>query len=98
MQTLEEKGEKTVLELTVANHAGVMSHVCGLFARRAYNVAGVLCMPVGNGDCSRIWLMVNETDRLDQMIAQLRKLEDVFEVGRHGADHAVFLRLEDFFQ
>ncbi|MCG3147073.1 MAG: hypothetical protein PCFJNLEI_00510 [Verrucomicrobiae bacterium] len=35
------------LELTVQNHPGVMSHVCGLFARRAFNVEGILCLPVG---------------------------------------------------
>jgi acetolactate synthase-1/3 small subunit len=39
---------KVVLELGVANHPGVMSHICGLFARRAFNVEGILCMPVGS--------------------------------------------------
>lgn len=98
MQTRNRVNEKTVLELTVANHPGVMSHVCGLFARRAYNVDGILCMPIGDGQCSRIWLSVNETARLEQMIKQLQKLEDVFDVARHGADHEVFVRLEAFFQ
>jgi len=98
MSVLELENKRTVLELTVANHPGVMSHVCGLFARRAYNVEGILCMPVGNDDCSRIWLMVNETERLGQMMKHLKKLEDVFEVGRHGASHAVFERLEAFFE
>ncbi|MBT4139966.1 MAG: acetolactate synthase small subunit [Candidatus Latescibacteria bacterium] len=97
MSVLELTDKRTVLELTVANHPGVMSHVCGLFARRAYNVEGILCMPIGNGDCSRIWLMVNEMGRLEQMIKHLEKLEDVFEVGRHGAGHEVFERLEGFF-
>ena len=59
----------TVLELDVNNHAGVMSHVVGMFSRRAYNVEGILCMPVGgensNGEISRIWLTVNEGARLD---------------------------------
>ena len=41
--------QPTVLELNVNNHAGVMSHVVGLFSRRAYNVEGILCMPVGDG-------------------------------------------------
>ena len=40
---------RTVLELDVNNHAGVMSHVVGLFSRRAYNVEGILVMPVGSG-------------------------------------------------
>jgi acetolactate synthase-1/3 small subunit len=88
---------RAVLELTVNNHPGVMSHVCGLFARRAYNVEGILCMPVGDGARSRIWLLVNEDDRLEQVMRQVRKLEDVSEVRRHAADHAAFVRLEEFF-
>lgn len=101
---------RTVLELDVNNHAGVMSHVAGLFSRRAYNVEGILCMPVEAGagagavggemagGTSRIWLMVNEDTRLVQMIKQLEKLEDVLSVRRHGAEHEVFERLEEFFR
>jgi acetolactate synthase-1/3 small subunit len=89
---------RTVLELDVNNHAGVMSHVVGMFSRRAYNVEGILCMPVGNGTTSRIWLMVNEDARLEQMVKQIDKLEDVLAVRRHGAEHEVFERLEEFFR
>lgn len=89
---------RTVLELDVNNHAGVMSHVVGLFSRRAYNVEGILCMPVGDGGTSRIWLLVNEDARLPQMIKQVEKLEDVIAIRRHGAEHAVFERLEEFFR
>ena len=90
--------QPTVLELQVKNHAGVMSHVVGLFSRRAYNVEGILCMPVGDGSHSRIWLLVKEDERLDQMIRQVEKLEDVLNVRRHGAEHEVFERLEEFFR
>lgn len=88
---------KAVLELTVRNHPGVMSHVSGLFARRAFNVEGILCMPVGDGTQSRIWLLVREDERLPQMVSQVAKLEDVLSVTRHGADHRVFEQLETFF-
>ena len=88
----------TVLELDVNNHAAVMSHVVGLFSRRAYNVEGILCMPVGDGSKSRIWLLVKEDERLEQMVRQVEKLEDVLAVRRHGAEHEVFERLEEFFQ
>lgn len=90
--------QPTVLELNVNNHAGVMSHVVGLFSRRAYNVEGILCMPVGDGSQSRIWLLVKEEARLEQMIRQVEKLEDVLTVRRHGAEHEVFERLEEFFR
>ena len=88
----------TVLEITVRNHPGVMVHVCSLFSRRAYNVEGILCMPVGDGRESRIWLLVNEDRRLEQLEKQLLKLEDVRDVRRHGASHDVFVRLEEFFR
>ena len=96
--TDEMTSSRTVLELDVVNHPGVMSHVVGLFSRRAYNVEGILCMPVGTGATSRIWLLVNEDARLAQMVKQLEKLEDVLSVRRHGADHEVFVRLEAFFR
>lgn len=97
-QTERKAIARAVLELEVNNHAGVMSHVVGLFSRRAYNVEGIVVMPVGDGLISRIWLMVNEDVRLTQMIKQVEKLEDVIAVRRHGASHAVFERLEEFFK
>ena len=97
MSTLENP-QRAVLELMVNNHPGVMSHVCGLFARRAFNVEGILCLPVGTGATSRIWLLVNEDQRLAQMIKQLENLEDVRTVRRHGAEHEVFVSLEEFFR
>ena len=96
-QTENQALTRRVLELDVNNHAGVMSHVVGLFSRRAYNVEGILVMPVGSGETSRIWLLVNEDERLDQMVKQIEKLEDVLAVRRHGAAHEVFVRLEEFF-
>jgi acetolactate synthase-1/3 small subunit len=89
---------RAVLEIDVNNHAGVMSHVVGLFSRRAYNVEGILVLPVGDGSRSRIWLLVNEDLRLAQMMKQVEKLEDVIALRRHNADHAVFSDLETFFR
>ena len=88
---------KVVLELQVNNHPGVMSHICNLFARRAFNVEGILCMPMSDGRRSRIWLLVFEDQRLEQMVLQVEKLVDVMSVRRHAADHEVFERLEKFF-
>jgi acetolactate synthase I/III small subunit len=80
---------RTVLDVLVKNHPGVMSHVCGLFSRRAFNVEAILCLPLGGGEQSRIWLLVNEDERLEQMIRQMRKLQDVLDVRlkpRRGGD------------
>lgn len=90
--------QQAILELTVNNHPGVMSHVCGLFSRRAFNVDGILCMPLPNSDTSRIWLRVHEGERLSQVESQLHKLHDVHTVRRHPPGHAVFGNLEMFFQ
>jgi len=67
-----------------------MSHVCGLFARRGFNVDGILCLPVADGARSAILLLVKEDDRLEQMIRQLRKLEDVLDIARHPQAREAF--------
>jgi len=82
-----------VLEVTVHNHAGVLAHVCSLFARRAYNLEAVFCAPHGTAE-SRIWLLVNEAQRLEQIQQQLLKLEDVRSVRRHSSGPDVFVRLQ----
>ena len=97
-KTTQTAAARTVLEIDVNNHTGVMSHVAGLFSRRACNIEAILCMPVGRGAASRIWLLLNTDDRLEQMIKQVAKLEDVYQVRRHGADHGVFKDLEVFFR
>ena len=76
----QQTHDNVILELTVRNHPGVMTHVCGLFARRAFNVEGILCLPIQDSDKSRIWLLVNDDQRLEQMISQIDKLEDVEKV------------------
>ncbi|MBA3031434.1 MAG: acetolactate synthase small subunit [Desulfobacteraceae bacterium] len=70
----------TIIELRVRNHPGVMSHITGLFSRRAFNLEGIICGPVGDGTQSRMILLVNKNHRLDQMIKQLEKLYDVLAV------------------
>jgi len=88
---------KPVIELLVNNHAGVMSHITGLFARRAFNIEGILCGPVGDGEKSRIFLLVDEDERLPQLTKQLEKLYDVLEVTeRDDYDRSIFHRLHEF--
>lgn len=90
------KENTIVLQLEVSNHPGVMSHICSLFARRAYNLEAIACVPIGLGDHSRIWLMVNEMDRLEQVVKQIQKLPDVQEVSTTDGDHPVFEGLYGF--
>jgi acetolactate synthase I/III small subunit len=89
---------RLALEIDVINHSGVMSHVVGLFSRRQFNVEAVLCLPVGQGRMSRVWLLVGEDSRLPQMIGQLQRLQDVVAVRRHAAGAVAFQRVKDLFQ
>ena len=93
----EAAPQRAAIELTVRNHPGVMSHICGMFSRRAFNVEAILCLPMGDASRSRIWLLVNEDRRLEQMTKQVRKLHDVVDVQRHGPDPKGFARLAEIF-
>ncbi|WP_127959731.1 acetolactate synthase small subunit [Serratia microhaemolytica] len=97
--TSETTNRQVILELAVRNHPGVMTHVCGLFARRAFNVEGILCMPLKRDSSqSRIWLLVANDQRLVQMISQVEKLEDVLTVKRHNGDVKIFEQLGSLFE
>jgi acetolactate synthase-1/3 small subunit len=75
----------TVIELSVRNHPGVMSHITGLFARRAFNLEAIVCAAVGDGSTSTMLLLVANEPRLAQVERQLEKLYDVLSV-RHRPD------------
>ncbi|HWN56516.1 MAG TPA: ACT domain-containing protein [Methylomirabilota bacterium] len=79
-----------VLRLTVRNHPGVMSHVCGLFSRRSFNLDAIICVPIEDGARSEMLLLVRDRDRLEQLVLQLRKLEDVIEVSHAPALRTAF--------
>ncbi|MCL1825376.1 MAG: acetolactate synthase small subunit [Betaproteobacteria bacterium] len=81
------------LRLTVNNHPGVMSHVCGLFARRAYNLEGILVTPINGGSTCNVWLMINEDGRMNQVVSQVSKLHDILDVRVEETDENVFERL-----
>ena len=85
---MQKQCDNVILELTVRNHPGVMTHVCGLFARRAFNVEGILCLPIQGSEHSRIWLLVNDDQRL----------EDVTKVARNQSDPTMFNKIAVFFE
>jgi acetolactate synthase-1/3 small subunit len=89
-QTMSQTTAQThILDLRVRNHPGVMSHITGLFSRRAFNLEAILCVPIEGGDESRMLLLVNETPKLEQIERQLAKLHDVLAVRQRpdlGAD------------
>jgi acetolactate synthase-1/3 small subunit len=62
-----------------------MSHVTGLFARRAFNLEAIVCVPLGDGAESCMLLLVANGPNLEQVEKQLLKLYDVLTV-RHRPD------------
>ena len=85
-----------VIELLVNNHPGVMSHITGLIMRRACNIEGILCGIVGDGNTSRIYLLMKDDWRIPRIVRQLKNLYDVIEVvPRDDCDTAVFDRIPE---
>jgi len=82
---MSARSSSTVIELLVRNHPGTMSHITGLFARRAFNLEAIICVPVGDGVRSNVLLLVASSPRLEQLEQQLLKLYDVLEL-RHRTD------------
>ena len=81
-----------VLELRVRNHPGTMSHITGLFARRAFNLEAIACAPVDDGSVSRVLLLLPDEPRLEQVERQLEKLHDVLTVQHRPDVDAEFFR------
>ena len=93
---IENNADRVVIQLTVRNHPGAMSHITGLFSRRAFNMEGILCGQIGDGSKSSIYLLVRNDEQLEQIIKQLSKLYDVFDVVlRKDYDYTVFTRLDE---
>ncbi len=69
------------LSMLVRNHAGVLSHVAGLFTRRGYNIDSISAGVTENAEITRITIVVTGDDRiLEQVVKQCQKLVDVVKV------------------
>ncbi|MCP3927443.1 MAG: ACT domain-containing protein [Desulfobacterales bacterium] len=84
-----------IIELEVNNHPGVLSQVAGLFARRAFNLEGILCLSIGDKTKSIIKLLVNKDDRISQIVKQLEKLYDISGVKVKEDDQSFFNNLRE---
>lgn len=90
------KNDNAIVELVVRNHPGVMTHITGLFARRAFNLEGIVCSRIGDGRESRMYLLVKNDELVEQIIKQLQKLYDVLDVSFHEEyDYTIFNRLDE---
>ncbi len=70
--------ERFIVELTVANHCGVLNRITGLYARRKYNIDSLTVHETSDPALSVIRI-VSRGDLViqRQMARQLRKLFDV---------------------
>ena len=97
MNAHEKNLQLTIIELLVNNHPGVMSHICGLFSRRTYNLEGIVCLPIEDGTTSKIILKINEYQRLDQVRKQLAKLPDVLSMKQYTPSGSIFEKIQPYF-
>ena len=69
------------LSVLVENKPGVLSHVAGLFSRRAFNIASLAVGPTADDRVSRITILVDGASTpVGQVMAQLNKLVRVLKV------------------
>jgi len=72
---------KHILTILVENNSGVLAKVCGLFARRAFNMESVAVGITEDTSISRITIVVDGDEYiLEQISKQLNKLIDVIKV------------------
>ncbi len=70
-----------VLSALVQNQPGVLAHISGMLASRAFNIDSLAVGPTENPELSRITFVVNGNDRdLDQVRKQLEKIVTIVKV------------------
>ena len=81
MLTQEPETKQYTLSMLVRNHAGVLSHVAGLFTRRGYNIESITAGVTERPDITRITIVVTGDHKiLEQVVKQCQKLVDVINV------------------
>ena len=72
---------KHTLSVLVENHAGVLSRVSGLFARRGFNIDSLAVGTTSEPSVSCITIVVDDKENaIEQIEKQLNKLIDVIKV------------------
>ncbi len=81
---------RAVLSVLVENQSGVLSRITGLFSRRGFNIDSLSVGTTNNPKFSRITIAVFGDDLIiKQIIKQLEKLIDVFEVSELQEEFSV---------
>ena len=83
--------EQFVLSVLVDNHSGVLARVTSLFGRKGYNIESLTVSATENDQVSRITVVAKgDIGVLEQVMGQLRKLEDVYQVTRLQPETSLF--------
>ena len=74
---------KHTISILVENHAGVLSRISGLFARRGFNIDSLAVGVTDDPTISRVTIVVDGNDYIvEQVEKQLNKLIDVIKLRR----------------
>jgi len=72
---------KHTISVLVENHAGVLSHISGLFGRRGFNIESLAVGVTEDKAVSRMTIVADGDERtIEQIEKQLNKLIDVIKV------------------
>ncbi len=86
----EPEIKRYTLSIQVRNHAGVLSHVAGLFTRRGYNIESISAGITERPDVTRITIIVTGDNRImEQVLKQCQKLVDVIKVSSLKCNESV---------
>ena len=71
---------KQTISVLVENQAGVLNRITGLFSRRAFNIESLAVGVTDDPTISRITIIVDSNNVVDQVEKQLNKLVEVIKV------------------
>lgn len=79
---MEKRLKRKQLAVFVEDSPGVLTHVSGLISRRGYNIESIAASKTEKDNVTRISLVVQITEdwQLEQIMAQLEKLVQVYRV------------------
>ena len=89
-RTRDDIMKKVVFSILMANTAGMLSRIAGLFTRRGYNIDSLTVGTTADPRFSRATIVSTGDDQvLGQIEAQLMKLEDVLDIKRLDSGSSV---------
>lgn len=87
---VEKSEKKHIIGILVEDHPGLMSKLCGLFARRGFNIDTIIVGKTAQEGVSHIVISLTADDRtIEQVEKQVKKLIDVIKIIDLNPKHSV---------